>query len=201
DLMRVGWNDWTEAAARALDELYECTGKPAIVAGLSLGSLLATHLAANFGSRVAGLAVMANATRLSLASRAPLWIFDVTRPFGNAFFMPKAGADIRDPSARERHLTYDVNPIKSAIEVMRAGRVVSAELGRVTCPTLVIHGRFDRVCPVANARRFADGLGTKDVEVRIMANSGHIVTSDWDRGDVARRLDAFLSRTAHVPRP
>ncbi len=104
--------------------------------------------------------------------------------------------NIRDPIARRTHLTYALNPIRSAIEVLRAGRVVQGELHRVTCPTLVIHGSLDRVCPVENAYRFANRLGTGDVTVRIMPGSGHIVTVDVDRAEVGRAVDAFIARIA-----
>jgi pimeloyl-ACP methyl ester carboxylesterase len=116
------------------------------------------------------------------------------RPCDNGFYVPKAGADIRDPEARRHHMTYDVTPVRSAVEVLRAGRLVRAELSRVTCPTLVIHGALDQVCPVSNAARFAKALGTSDVEVAVMPNSGHIVTADTDRAEVARLAEGFVRR-------
>jgi dipeptidyl aminopeptidase/acylaminoacyl peptidase len=64
----------------------------------------------------------------------------------------------------------------------------------VTCPTLVIHGALDQVCPVSNATRFARALGTKDVEVAVLPRSGHIVTADYDRAEVARLTEAFIRR-------
>jgi len=204
DLMNVGWNDWTQDAARALTELDgrgkgNEAGEPrhrgVVVCGLSLGALLATHLAATEPERVAALVVLANATWLRFSSfRLPLGLLERLEPFDNRFYMRKFGADIRDPVARRTHLTYELNPIKSAIEVIRAGRIVRPELSRVRCPTLVIHGRLDRVCPVRNAFWFARRLGTDDVDVRIMPRSGHIVTLDVDRRDVELALETFLSR-------
>jgi esterase/lipase len=91
-------------------------------------------------------------------------------------------------------LTYDVTPVKSAVEVLRAGRQVRGELSRVTCPTLVVHGALDQVCPVTNATRFAKALGTSDVAVAVMAHSGHIVSADCDRAEVARLSEEFVRR-------
>jgi carboxylesterase len=199
NLMKVGWDDWVAGATTALFELCEATGRRAVVAGLSMGALLAAHLAAEHADRVAGLIALANATRLRLPSPAlMLGICEMLRPFDNGFYVPKAGADIRDLQARRDHLTYDVTPIRSAVEVLRAGRRVRARLSRVTCPTLVIHGALDQVCPVGNAVRFAEALGTSDVQVAIMPHSGHIVSRDADRAEVARLIEAFLRRI--VPR-
>jgi carboxylesterase len=78
--------------------------------------------------------------------------------------------------------------------VLRAGDLVRSELANVKCPTLVVHGRLDRVCSVSNAFRFAKRLGTTDVEVAIMPNSGHIVTVDLDRHDVSFHIEGFLRR-------
>jgi carboxylesterase len=195
DLMDVGWIDWVKTATDALLDLQSRSGTRVVVAGLSLGSLIATHLAATYPERVAGFVAMSNPTWLRAPSpRLMLELFDRLEPFGNHFYLPKSGADIREPGARKRHLTYDVNPVKSAVEVLRAGRVVRGELSRVRCPTLVIHGQYDRVCPVANAERFARALGTNEVEVAIMPRSGHIVTADWDRGTVVERIDEFFAR-------
>src|SRR5262249_30599194 len=179
-----------------------------IVGGLSLGALLAAHLAATEPQRVAGLFVLAHATWLHFSSfRLPLGLFERLDLFDNRFYIPQHSADIRhpvappdppDPAARRDHLTYALNPIRSAIEVVRGGRVVRGELHRVKCPTLVVHGRLDRVCPVENASRFAHELGTGDVTVRIMPGSGHIVTVDVDRAEVARSLETFLGRVTSV---
>jgi carboxylesterase len=198
-LLKRGWDDWVGDATTALFELAGATTRRVIVAGLSMGALLAAHLAARYPERVGGLIALANATRLRLPSPALiLTIFEVLRPLRNEFYIPKAGADIRDLEARGRHLTYDVTPIHGAVEVLRAGRQVRAELSRVNCPTLVIHGVHDQVCPPSNAHRFARALGTQDVEVALMPHSGHIVTADADRAEVARLTEAFVRRV--IPR-
>ena len=195
NLLESSWNDWVSHATSVLFELVDTTKRRVVVAGLSMGALLAAHLAARYPAHVAALIVLANATRLRTPSPAlMLRLCEVMHPFGNGFYVPKAGADIRDPEARRRHLTYDVTPMKSAVEVLRAGRVVRAELWHVSCPTLVIHGALDQVCPVSNAVRFARALGTKDVEVAVMPRSGHIVTADFDRAEVARLTEAFVRR-------
>jgi carboxylesterase len=196
-LYSVGWEEWAEAAKIEFLRVSEIAACKIVVAGLSLGSLLAAHLAATFPDRVAGLVVMANAIRLRLfTAGAPLLVFEALRPFDNRFSVRKASADIRDPEARRAHLTYDVNPIRGAVEVLRAGRFVRSELPRVTCPVLAVHGRFDRVCAPQNAYELARRVGTRDVEVAIMPRSGHIVTADYDRDEVARRVAAFLRRVA-----
>jgi carboxylesterase len=195
ELMNASWSDWVGTATDALVDLQNRAGTRVVVSGLSLGALLATHLAATHPERVAGLIAMSNAVWFRFPSPGLALAFcDRVEPLDNRFFIPKSGADIREPEVKKKHMTYDVNPARGAVEVLRAGRVVRGELALVKCPTLVVHGQHDRVCPVANADRFARDLGTTDVEVAIMPNSGHIVSVDWDRGTVAKRVDDFLAR-------
>jgi dipeptidyl aminopeptidase/acylaminoacyl peptidase len=68
--------------------------------------------------------------------------------------------------------------------------------GQVHCPTLIIHGALDRVCPVSNAWRVANLLGTSDVRMVILPRSHHVVTRDVERAEVARELRAFYARIA-----
>src|SRR5258708_486283 len=195
DLMNAGWADWASDAKKALFDLRRAPTGKAIVGGLSLGALLATYLAATEPERVAGLVVLANAAWLRMSSyRLPLGLLERIGLFHNRFYLPEDGADIRDPLARSVHRTYQLNPVRSAIEVLRAGRAVRALLPKVRCPTLVIHGQLDRVCPVDNAKRFAEGIGSSDVRVRIMPGSAHIVSLDVDRDEVDREIEMFVSR-------
>jgi len=198
-LLDVGWNEWAQEAVLTLRELRTLSGARVVVCGISLGSLLAAHLAAMFPEDIAGLIAVSNATTLRYwPIGLSLRLFEKFHPFENRLYVAKSGADIRDLAARACHMTYDVNPIAGAVEVLRAGRVVQGELGNVRCPTLVLHGYHDRVCPVSNAERFAHTLGTTDVDVAILPRSGHILTVDFDRDEVARRVTAFLQRVSEV---
>jgi carboxylesterase len=194
DLAHTSWKDWSAAANRALDEL-EKPGSPVIVIGLSLGSLLAAHLAATRPKDVLALGMLATATRLTpLTTAWPLRLIEKLRlpDFG----IPKAGADIQDPKARANHLTYGLQRVWGAIEVMRAGARVEKILGDVHCPTFIAHGRLDHVCPVANAERVAKELGSTDKTVVILERSAHIITRDYDRETLRRELQGFVGRVA-----
>ena len=159
-----------------------------------MGALMASHLAITYPKRVAGLVLLANAAWLrsplswALRAGAALRIPD--------FLMRKKGSDIADPEARSSQITYGADPVHAAIDLERSGRLMRARLGEVRCPTLILHGALDRVCPVENAWRVASLLGTRDVRVVILPRSHHIVTRDVERADVARELREFYARIA-----
>jgi carboxylesterase len=192
DLARTGFREWSDAARAALERIA-APGAPAIVVGLSLGSLLAAHLAATVPDRVLGLAMLANATRLSpLTTAWPLRVVDALHL--PDFSVPKVTADIADPEARKDHLTYGLQPVRAAIEVLKAGARVEKRLGDVHCPALVAHGLHDHVCPVENAERVLRLLGSKDKRLVVLPRSFHIVTRDYDRETLRGELLRFFQR-------
>ncbi len=202
DLAPLRYEDWYRAAERELLRLS--VSGPVIVSGQSMGSVLALDLAEQHEERVLALVVLANATRL--ASPYPNLALAAAERLGVPDFqMPKfGGPNIRDQENRWEHVTYSAQPIRAALSLRRAGLRVLEGLTRVHCPTLVAHGQFDEVCPVDNAWEVAQRLGTNDVELVILPNSGHIITKDNDRDTLRNRVRAFLRRVvrgAPTPKP
>ncbi|HYO96167.1 MAG TPA: alpha/beta fold hydrolase [Polyangiaceae bacterium] len=194
DLARLGFRDWSRGAEEGLERL---PGK-AIVVGLSLGSLLALDLAQRRPEKVSALVLMANAVWLT--APFPRWaLMAAARLRLPDFAWPKQGPDIGDQTGRATHVSYDAHPVHAAIEVQRAGARLAARLAEVRCPTLVLHGAKDRTCPVANAWRVAERLGSDDCRVVIFPRSRHILTRDVEREAVARELRDFFQRVASSP--
>lgn len=192
DLARTRYADWVAGAESAYQEL--AARGPVIAAGLSMGSLVAAELAIAHPDRVRGLVLLANAAWL----RPPLTF--ALRAGGLLrlpdFLMKKGGSDISDPEARQTQIAYTADPVHAAIDLERSARELRARLKQVRCPTLILHGARDRVCPVQNAWRVATLLGTRDVRVVILPRSQHIITRDVERRDVARELRDFYTRIA-----
>lgn len=192
-LSSVRFDDWVNDAEREL--LAATKDGPAILAGLSLGSLISLELALRHPEKVRALVLLANALWLSgpfpsLALRAveKLRIPD--------FAMPKFTSDISDAEARRTQTTFLAQPVHGAIALQNAGDRLQSELGHIACPVLVLHGARDRVCPVQNAWRAAEKLGSSDVQVRIFPRSHHILTRDVEKDAVRAAMDEFFRRIA-----
>ena len=65
----------------------------------------------------------------------------------------------------------------------------SREIGDLYAPTLVIHGREDRLVPVANAAALAEAL--PDATLRVFEDAGHLVFIE-KAAQVNRQISAFL---------
>ena len=86
----------------------------------------------------------------------------------------------------------------SYYEQARAGARfdLSGEVGRITSPTLVIHGSEDRYVLPANARALADAI--PGAELRVLEDAGHLVFIErFD--DVNREVVRFLKSRDATP--
>jgi carboxylesterase len=189
DLAALRFPTWLEAAEQHYQRLAE--RGPVLVTGLSMGALLALHLAAAHPETTAGVVAMANAVWLkSPFPTLAMKLADRLRI--PDFWLPKSGPDLGDREQRALHLTYNAQPVRAAISLLRAGESFSAELHRVKAPTLILHGALDQVTPVSNAWRVAVRLGTTKKRVVIFPRSHHILTRDVEREAVRCEIVQFL---------
>ena len=191
DLQASTFDRWVDAAA---DEL---TNEPFVLCGFSLGSLVALELASRRPPGLRGLVVLGNALCLTAPVSATLGFVDRRGWEVPDWYLLKLwSSDIRDPEMKKRVVSYDRDPLRAALEVYRGGRRVESKLSSIVCPTLILHGGKDRVCPSANAKLVASKLGSIDVTTRVFPKSGHLVAADLERHDVAAEVIRFVERIA-----
>ncbi len=189
DLAPLRFADWLAAAEAHFERLAQ--DGPVVVAGLSMGALLAFRLAARYPSRTAGVIALSNAVWLK--SPWPTWPLKLIDhlPLPD-FWLSKAAPDIADREQRALHLTYDAQPIRAAISMLRAGEELALELHQVKAKTLILHGALDAVAPVQNGFRVAVRLGTLEKRTVIFERSKHILTRDVERDAVRAEITRFL---------
>ncbi|HYP88016.1 MAG TPA: alpha/beta fold hydrolase [Polyangiaceae bacterium] len=187
--------DWLDAAEGHYARL--AAQGPVIVAGLSMGSLLAFHLAKNHPETTAAVIALSNA--MWLGSPWPTFALKlIDRLRLPDFSLAKSGPDLGDAAERARHLTYNSQPIHAAISLLRAGEALASELHRVHAPTLLLHGALDAVAPVQNAHRVAMRLGAVDKRTVIFERSHHILTRDVERDAVRAEIADFVRKIAAI---
>lgn len=195
ELAPLRFTDWLAAAEQHYLRL--AAQGPVVVAGLSMGALLALQLAAAHPDSTVGVIAMANAVWLK--SPWPAWGLKlVDRLRLPDFRMPKHGADLGDREQRAVHLTYNAQPVRASVSLLRAGELFSGELHRVKAPTLLLHGVLDSVTPVSNAWRVAVRLGSLHKRVVLLPRSRHILTRDVERDQVRAELAGFLRSLAET---
>ena len=194
DLRRTRWTDWFASVTEGHAALTAETPRVA-VAGMSLGALLALHLAATRPAAVAALVLCG--TPIELRDPRILWLPLLARvPFLRRRYalVPKPnGPDIADPAMRAASRSYPAVPLGALVELLRLRAIVRRELSRVTQPALLLHGRHDHSVPVESMASLRSALGSRRVEAHVLEQSWHVVTLDRDRDELVRLAGDFLA--------
>jgi carboxylesterase len=189
-LRGVPWTAWVEKAERDLARL--AGARRVIVAGLSMGALVACALAAARADRVAGLVLLAPALELTWPGRlgARLGLVPVAREV----VVLKWYSDVCDPTLRGRKFGLDGLPLGAVTELERLERHVDALLPGLRAPTLVIAGGRDRTVTVRGARRLARRIGAP-ARLVVLPESAHLVLLDLERERCLDEVMGFVERT------
>jgi carboxylesterase len=186
---------WRDAVADAVGEL-RAAGHDVAVGGMSMGALLAITHAVAAPQDVSALVLCGAA--VEVADRRAAWLGMAGRLRGLARLVPPlpkpGGRDISDPAARAASPAYDRLPLGALAELFGAQAEARAALGRVTQPTLILHGRHDHAVPVRVVDRLRAALASEWIETHVLERSWHIVTLDVEREHAARLVVDFLDR-------
>ncbi|MFI6346991.1 alpha/beta hydrolase [Streptomyces sp. NPDC050560] len=188
DLAVTGWQDWYAEVDRELLALRrQC--REVFVAGLSMGGTLALRLAARHGEGVAGVMVVNPANRVH-SPLAP--VLPVVKHLVRA--VPGIADDIAKPGRRE--LGYARMPLTAVDSLRRFFRLVDSELPMVTQPLLLMTSRQDHTVPTADSARVLSRVSSTDVTRRVLEQSYHVATLDFDADLIVDESLAFVGRSA-----
>src|SRR5262245_57232269 len=207
DLRATGWKDWYQSVTAAHQELRK-TCRQVIVGGLSMGAILALHLAAEFPNDVDATTLFAPTLKLDGWGVPWYSIFcNLVRSEWSANFVRFSEREpygIKDPrvralvtaaiqsgdSSKAGQLT---NPGRVMLEMRRLVAFVRGELERISQPTLIVHPRHDDRASLGNAAYLQRALPGR-VETCVLDDSYHVVTVDRQRDIVVERTAAFAKR-------
>jgi 3-oxoadipate enol-lactonase len=181
-------------AARLLDELEL---ESAHVYGLSMGGMIAQELAIRFPERVRGLVLGCSTTGgprairptlgelAALSTGAARMLGEPGRPWRAPLVF--SGRFRREHPERAAELVRNFDNPRSPLRGHATQFIASVyhdtfnRLPRIQAPTLVLHGRRDRLTPLVNARMIADRI--PDGELQIVPGAGHAyLLEDPERG-------------------
>lgn len=202
----VRWEDWAAAASDGLARLRRTCDRLA-VAGLSMGGLLALHLAAREPlQRVVAMAPALHPTgerQLRLTGLLKLvmpWFYPLARadfrdPRVRAMVLERApAADLDDPAVVARVRREARIPVGSLYELVRLQARVARDLPRVRAPLLLLHGRRDTVVQARSVEVIAARAGSPMVQIRWFAQSGHLLPLDVEAEAVCQAVLEWVNK-------
>jgi carboxylesterase len=185
----LSWEDWMAAALGAYDELAR-DHDDVIVGGLSAGATMTLDIALRRDPSALLLCATALGMGNPVAYLAPyVWRFIKQ--------WPSPASDLVDINAGAK--CYDPAPVRAVAELIRGIELVRGRLGEIRCPALVAHSVSDQLVPVRYARELASRLGGP-VTTLYLEGTGHAITVDARRRDVAETSVAFLRGSIAIPR-
>ncbi len=90
-----------------------------------------------------------------------------------------------------RYLTFPYVDVD--VDYERNGTGDGVQYQNITVPTLIIWGEYDNMMPAAQTQRFANVLGTDDVQINYIPRAGHFPATDNPEG-VTDTIINFIRR-------
>src|SRR5258708_18563034 len=106
-------------------------------------------------------------------------------------YMDGIGSDIADPDSTES--AYQQTPIKPLLSLLDAEEETLPNLGKITCPSLIITSKQDHVVPPENSEVLADKVAGP-VERIFLERSYHVATLDYDKDEIETAIVEFARR-------
>lgn len=180
EMLKTGFRDWLTAAREAYIELTSLCD-PTYIVGLSMGGIIAIHIAAEFPIEKVVLISVPRTFKEKTIYLAPI--------FGR--FIPivpsrDESKGVLDEEARAMHVCYDEGvPVRQAWQVFRAAKRAMRLLPHVTADALIIQSRLDHVIPPDSIDYIYTRIGSKEKRKVFLDHSGHTATVDCEKSLVA----------------
>jgi carboxylesterase len=206
ELRRSSWREWYRSVEEAHDKLLQHCDV-VVAGGLSMGGILAIHLAQNRSAGVHGLLLYAPTLKLDgwsmpwhsvlLQYIRPLPVrleFDLAErePYGLKDERVRRLVVLSMQSGDSGAAGVFSTPMRSFAHFNSLVAVVKRDLGKVQQPALIVHPRDDDIASLKNAQYLQAKLGGL-VDTLILDDSYHMVTLDQQRHIVADRTARFVS--------
>jgi pimeloyl-ACP methyl ester carboxylesterase len=173
---------WKEDALAALDQLTE---GPQLLVGSSLGGWLMLLAALARPQRIAGLVGIAAAP-------------DATEELMWARFPPAVREEIMRSGAVRLPSEYSPDGYLITRRLVEDGRSHLLMRGAIpiTCPVRLLHGMKDPDVPWQTSLSLAEHLASRDVEVTLVKDGDHRLSTEGDLALLTRTVAAMLDRAA-----
>jgi carboxylesterase len=206
DLRRSTWHDWYGSVETAHDSLRRHC-HTIIAGGLSMGAILALHLARQRKGEIAGLTLFAPCLRLD-GWPMPWYSFLLRylrlHPLAiNVDIPERQPYGIKDERIRTFVLSGMLGngaeagafstPLRAFAQFFALGAVVRREICEIDVPTLIMHPRQDDMANLGNALEIQRKL-RGPVETLVLDDCYHLVTLDRQRDVVINRSLEFAKR-------
>ncbi|MDG2014242.1 MAG: alpha/beta fold hydrolase [Pirellulaceae bacterium] len=189
--------DWVQTVEDRVQELTQ-SGKRVYLVGHSLGGAVCLAVMRRAPEYVAGAALLAPAIDVS-NQRSPIFPTRFWRKLGNSLLIfsnvyqsPYDRNDCRDPEHRnpDYKSPFSTRNIVDQTFLLMDDNQSAAE--SIRTPLFMVLSRNDQVTDWSRAENYFSRLGSVDKELVFYDDSGHALTVDVDREEIAKDIIQFV---------
>lgn len=187
DMKRVKWEDWV-SSVEDIYNLFKPQADKIFVIGLSMGGLLAGISASYLNYD--GLITISTPYEFPQKD----WRLPFVKQLSILQPRIKKGKDNwHNPEAAVDHIDYPYYPTKSIAELVSLISQFQNILPSLSLPSLHIHSKKDESVSFDHLEKIFRNNGSKNKEMFIVENSGHVVIREPDRFHVFERIMKFIN--------
>lgn len=190
DLENVKWEEWLFDVAKAYEEL-EKKHQEVYVAGTSIGANLAVMLAKS-KPKISGIILMAMPYKIKFESIVVpvVRIINLFKKYNKKFYPPTFGSS----STITRLISYQVYPIKSALETFKFIKISRKELSKVKQPCYILQSASDHIVAKNSLKKIYRKIGSKVKEKKYIYRAYHTFISDIKNEHIFQDILEFINK-------
>lgn len=217
ELKKVTWQEIVESSIQDFKRLRQ-EEERVFVGGISMGALVAVHIAHLFPSEVAGIIALAPTLFYDGWAVKKGWV----RLMNAAWHIPfiRNAVNIREDwpyGTKDEELRDSVHrfyknasarqfskkvflfgspffPMACLYQHHLLTKIVKQELPLVKTPIIILHAREDDMTSLRNAQILHDEIGSNDKSLVVLEDSYHMITIDKEKDKVVAQTLKFLER-------
>jgi len=215
ELKKVTWQEIAQACATDLEVLCRSC-QEVYVGGLSMGALMAMHLAYKFPQQVSGIVALAPTlfydgwalpkakclmyiawkipflrNRINIREGQPYGLKDETLRENIHRFYKNAKADEFDKKVLLFGSPFF--PLASLYQHHLFTQLVKKELPAINSPILILHAQEDDMVSLKNAEYVMKNIASPRKSLVVLKDSYHMITIDLDKDLAAQEIIKFLN--------
>lgn len=179
-------------------------GRQVFLIGHSMGGAIVTLFAARYGGDFDGLITSGASVQVG-GNVSPLLVGLSKIIAALAPRLPTVPLDAeavsRDPEVVARYRSDPLNYLgkvraRMGAQLLRAARLIAAELPHITLPVLILHGTADRLTDPAGSQMIYDGVSSADKTLKFYDGLYHEIFNEPEQKQVLADVAAWLEARA-----
>lgn len=184
---------------RILEEVEE---EKVFLFGHSMGGLIATIYAIEHPERLKGLILsgpaLMSGIKVSPISFVLLKIIAAIRPKYRPKIKIDASLLTNDPEVNKAYeedpLVFKRGTIRLLTEMLKAMDYAIANADKIRVPTIIFHGKEDKIVPLQASQVLFDKISIEDKELVLMDNTKHEVLNDLKKEEALNKIIQWLTK-------